>query len=132
MKKFDNWNKVKKKTNEKEQRALFKEREIFFAHIWENVWFEQNWKWERFVRPVLVFKKFNKQVFWWIPLTSKAKEWKFYYSFDLRWKKNKAILSQLKLIDSKRLIRKIWVISKENFLELKKAVLELINSINSF
>lgn len=132
MKKFDIWNNTKKGIDQKEIRALFKEREIFFAHIWENVWFEQNWKWAKFVRPVLIFKKFNKEVFWWIPLTSKKKEWKFYYSFLLNWKENKAILSQLKLIDSKRLIRKIWVIEKEKFLEIKKSVLELVNSINSF
>jgi hypothetical protein len=95
--------------------------------VWENIWFEQNWKWDNFLRPVLVFKKFNKQLFYWIPLTSKNKEWKFYYNFEFKkWIKSSAILSQMRLFDSKRLFRRYWMISKNFYEELSIKIKKLL------
>lgn len=36
-----------------------------------------------------------------------------------------AILSQLRLVDAKRLIDKIGVVSKQNYVEIQKAVINL-------
>ena len=95
--------------------------------MWENIWFEQNWKWENFLRPVLIFKKFNKQVFYWIPLTSKDKDWRFYYNFEFKkWITSSAILSQMRLFDSKRLFRRYWMISKNFYQELSWKIKELL------
>jgi len=124
---FEKWNKLKINLNEDNRDINFHEREIWYIAIWENIWFEQNWKWENFLRPVLVFKKFNKQVFYWIPLTSKDKNWKFYYNFEFKkWIKSSAILSQMRLFDSKRLFRRYWMISKDFYEELSQKIKELL------
>ena len=55
------------------QRVFFHEREVWWCSIGFNVGFEQDGRGEKFARPVLVFKKFNKEVFWAIPLSTKIK-----------------------------------------------------------
>ena len=53
------------------------------------------------------------------------------YYLDCSFLANKrsiASLSQLKLVDSKRLTRKIGIISISNFIKIKKAIKNLSNS----
>ena len=93
-----------------------------------NVGFEQDGKGEKFARPVLIFKKFNNEIFWALPLSTKIKEGKFYvFLFASDNIKRVAIISQLRLIDSKRLLDKIAVISEDEYKEIKKAVISLCN-----
>jgi mRNA interferase MazF len=118
---------LKVELNSIEKQIHFHEREIWYLSIWENIWFEQNWKWENFLRPVLVYKKFNNNSFYWIPLTSKMKNSKFYYSFE--FKKNitsSAILSQMRLFDKKRLYRRYWMISLKFYEELTIKIKKLL------
>ncbi|MEA2018463.1 MAG: type II toxin-antitoxin system PemK/MazF family toxin, partial [Campylobacterota bacterium] len=71
-------------------------------YVGVNVGFEQDGD-KSFLRPVLVYKKFNKHVFLGIPLTSQIKDNKFHYEFEYTdSKRSFAILSQLKLFDIKR------------------------------
>ena len=127
QKDFDKWNKKKKIIAEKDIPIKFQERHIVFMHIGCNVGYEQDGKGSEFLRPVLVYKKFNNHIFLGIPLTSKAKENKFHYKFE--YKKNKksyAILSQLKLFDIKRAKYYDGKISKKFFFELQEKLLKLI------
>ncbi len=126
MKDFDKWNKRKKELDIKTNTKTFKERDVFFLNIWENVWYEQNWKGEKFLRPVLVYKKFSHNLFLWIPLTSKKKIWKYYLEFNLKNKTSIAILSQIKLFDSKRIEYFFWKTSKWNFNKIKEKLIELL------
>jgi mRNA interferase MazF len=80
-----------------------------------------------FLRPVLVLKKFNKNIFVWIPLTTVPKEDIFHYSFvSTSWKTSYAILSQIRLFDSKRFFRKIWNIKFKDSKLLKEKIKKLI------
>jgi mRNA interferase MazF len=82
---------------------------------------------DEFLRPVVVVKKFNNEVLWAIPLTTKEKEGKYYFSFTLGEDGvSTAILSQLRLIDAKRLEYKIGNISKSDFKILKTKLTQLI------
>ena len=124
---FDTWNTKKKILSSLEREINFHNREIWYTSLWENIWFEQNGKWENFLRPVLVYKKFNKNIFYWIPLTSKEKDGRFYYTFEFKtWVSSSAILSQMKLIDSKRLYRRIGMMSKEFYSELTEKIKKLL------
>ena len=126
MKNFDTWNKVKKDV-EKSKNIYFHEREIFYAHIGENVGYEQSGKGDDFVRPVLIYKKFNKNVFLGIPLSTTTNRGKYYFEFDFREdKQSVAILSQIKLIDSKRLDRKIGKINEDDFNKLKERLIDVL------
>ncbi len=126
MEKFDKWNDVKKKLHTNNIYRGFKEREIFYAHIGENVGFEQNGKGEKFMRPVLILKKFNRFVFSGIPLSTTLKRGKYYFEFKFSGEKTSvAVVSQIKLFDTRRLLNKIGVIKNEDFLSLKQRIKEV-------
>ena len=66
MKNFDNWN-IKKKILDKNDvddlKIFFNNRQIWWCAVGNNIGLEQNGKGENFERPVLIFKKFNKNIF---------------------------------------------------------------------
>jgi len=123
---FDKWNTIKKVIDNAENKKTFHEREIWFIKIGENVGFEQNGKGEEFLRPVVVYKKFSKNVFLGIPLTRTNKESKFYSNFNFKGQISTAILSQIRLFDSKRLSYAAGRMSKGDYGKLKEKLIELI------
>lgn len=95
QKDFWGWNTKKQKIHhEPKPRVFFHEREIWFCHLGVNVGYEQDGKGKAFGRPVIVFRKFNKEVFWGVPLTTRERAGKFYLPVDLGdGTERKAILS---------------------------------------
>ncbi len=113
---FDQWTKLKFELHSKQEIIFyFREREIWWASLGVNIGFEQDGKNDNFERPVLVIKKFNKDMLWCLPLTSKNKVGKYYYQFEYRNRKYSVILSQIRTISSKRLLRKIRTFPKNDF-----------------
>ena len=127
MEKFDDWNEVKKEVNNHSNKKVgFKTRDIFYINMGENIGFEQNGKGENFLRPVVILKVFNREMFFAIPLSSQIKNGVFYYSFEFEKRdcsksKNIALLSQMKLFSSKRLLNKIGVMNKNDFEKMKES-----------
>ncbi len=120
-KKFDTWNEVKKNIESKKQVASFKEREIYWANIGENIGFEQGGKGDDFTRPVLVFKRFSKTMFFGIPLSTQTKKGSFFFGFDfLETQTSTVLLVQAKMYDVKRLDKKMGMMKKDDFESLKK------------
>src|ERR1700686_1884222 len=106
-------------------RIFFHEREVWWCSVGSNIGFEQDGKGEKFARPVLIFKKFNKEIFWALPLSTKIKmnekTKKFYSAVNLNDGIDRvAILSQLRLTDGKRLIDKIGVVDEVNYKDIQK------------
>ena len=127
MKKYDDWNKVKKKIDSKEILITYKERDIFWANIGENIGFEQNGKGSDFMRPILVFRKFTNKMFLGIPLSTQLREGSFFFQFQfLENKKSTALLVQSKMFDVKRLDRRIGMISKDDFNEMQLRMKKLM------
>lgn len=120
IKAFDQWNKKKKQADGKEiDRNLFlHEREVWWCSVGVNVGVEIDGKNNDFERPVLLIKKFNGLMFWGIPLTSKAKENPYILRVVHSRGVSYANLSQLRLLSSKRILRKVGVISEKSFLEV--------------
>ncbi|MDP2947866.1 MAG: type II toxin-antitoxin system PemK/MazF family toxin [Nanoarchaeota archaeon] len=114
--------------NNESIRPGFYEREIWYCHLGENVGFEQDGKGDDYLRPVVIIKKFNNEIFWGIPLTSTIKKSKYYFmiNFSENNEKSSAILSQIKLIDAKRLSYKIGVVETGEFKLLTKKLKDLI------
>lgn len=69
QKDFHEWHDQKEKLEQGESRLFFHPREIWFCALGLNVGFEQDGRGEEYLRPVLIFRKFNNQVFWGLPLT---------------------------------------------------------------
>ena len=128
MKEFDKWNGIKKKTHEDNKKRNFKEREIFNAKVGKNIGYEQNGVGNKFIRPILIVKKFSNSSFYAIPLSTTEKRNKYYFEFEfIKDKKSVAILSQMKNFDAKRLLNKIGMISQDDFIELKRQLKEIID-----
>ena len=129
QKDFKKWHESKEKIDNVPGRLFFHKREIWWCSLGANVGFEQDGKGEKFARPVVIFKKFNNEVFWAIPLSTKIKKSRFYAPlFASDGVKRVAIISQLRLVDAKRLLDKIAVISKNEYEEIQKAVKNLCDS----
>lgn len=118
--------------NTDEPRLFFHEREIWYCHLGENIGFEQDGQGEQFLRPVIIIRKFNNEIFWGVPLTRAQKDLPFYFTFLIHLEGNQnnekstAILSQIRLIDSKRLRRMIGYILEKDFKILKKKLKALL------
>ena len=126
FKEFAKWHETKSLLHNKGSRLYFHEREVWWCSLGFNIGFEQDGKGRSFARPVLILKKFNQEIFWALPITSVIKSNKFYFSLILNDRKPRSvILSQLRLIDDKRLIDKVGTINKTNYLNIKKATMDL-------
>ena len=128
---FKKWHGKKSGIDAIEHRPFFHEREIWFCYLGANVGFEQDGGGEEFLRPVLVFRKFNNEIFWAIPLTKikkgKKKNPRFYSSFSfIEGIESAAVLSQIRLIDARRLSRKIGSVSEDIFKEITKKLKALL------
>ena len=128
MKQYDKWNIIKKDISNKEKNLLFKVREIFWVQLGQNIGYETDGKGDKFLRPVLIIRKFSKDSFLGIPLTTSSKNDMFHYKFTIssNQKVNYANLSQVKLFDAKRLDHKLGIIDKIEFQELKNKLKILI------
>ncbi len=124
---FQEWHKKKTIIEHSDgERVFFHEREVWWCSVGANIGFEQDGKGARFARPVLVFKKFNKEVFWALPLSTRPKKGKFYAPIKMQDDIARvAIISQLRLMDGKRLIDKMGIIDQANYAEIQKAVINL-------
>ncbi len=127
IKSFDRWNNCKKYTHEVKNIIKFQQFQIIFMKVGLNVGYEQDGKGDEFLRPVLVYKKFNNRVFLGIPLTSRIKNDKFHFKFEYKkGKKSFAILSQIRLYHIKRAKYCDGKISKKQFANLQNKLLDLI------
>ncbi|MGK0255907.1 MAG: mRNA-degrading endonuclease toxin of MazEF toxin-antitoxin module [Arcobacteraceae bacterium] len=127
MYEYDKWNEVKKTISEHKIQLTFKVREIYWVKLGQNVGFEIDGKGDDFLRPVVVFRKFGKNTFLGIPLTSVKKDDIFHFEFVVNQNKktNYANLSQIKLIDIKRIKSKLGKMGTDEFNAMKIKMREL-------
>lgn len=116
-KNFDTWNEVKKELDTKiiDRDLFFHAREVWWCSLGINVGVESNGKNENFERPILIIKKFNANMIWCLPITSTIKKSFFHYQIKFNNKKRSVILSQIRVVSSKRLLRKIHTIDDIEF-----------------
>ena len=127
---FQQWHEKKSQIDMSSYRTYFQERDIWWCSIGKNVGFEQNGKGKNFARPVIVLRKFSNEVFWGVPLTTKIKTGKYYVSIDLGDGITRtATLSQLRLIDGKRLYQKLGSIPQKLHQRLIQGVINLCRAV---
>ncbi len=106
----------------------FHEKEIWWCSIGSNIGFEQEGKNSNFERPVFIIKKFNRHMMWVLPLTSKIKITPYHFPVSYKGKQSTVILSQLRTISSKRLLRKVGKISDKDFKDVRERVAAFIKN----
>ena len=124
---FQSWHKEKSQIHDEKERPFFHEREIWAVSVGVNIGFEIDGKGEKFLRPIMVVKKFNNESFWAISLSKTSKKGKYYFSFKFTENViSTANLSQLRLIDSKRLQYKMGDINVADFVKIKEKLKQLL------
>ena len=104
---FADWASLKPKLHFSERELYFKERQIWWTSIGQNIGSEENGKLKNFERPVLVFKKFNKKTFLGMPISTKIKIGAHRYIFSNNERNFCLNLSQMRVMSSKRFLRLI-------------------------
>lgn len=124
-KNFNEWAKVKPDIDSISLLPNAHEREIWWCSIGVNIGFEEDGKNETFERPVLVLKKYSKELCFVVPLTSKRHEGDYYFEIS---ENSFAILSQAKPLSTRRMLRYINKIGDKKFMDiLDKFFLSLTN-----
>lgn len=127
QKEFDTWNEKKKRIHDKRLTVHFHEREVWFCALGVNIGYEQDGSGADLLRPVVIVRKFNNNIFIGFPLTKTKKGGPYYYPFTfIEGHESVAVLSQIRLIDAKRLRYKKGVVSGKVFKEMKKHFIRLL------
>lgn len=124
---FDSWNEKKKALHQKEEKLFYHEREIWWCALGINVGFEQDGSGKECNRPVLILKGLSRHTCLIVPLTTSSKLHQlrpFIGAVD--GEDAHALLSQLRVVDVRRLQRKIGYLKKEFFEQIRKIVKDML------
>jgi mRNA interferase MazF len=126
QKDFDAWNENKKLIHAGNENKLYHSRDIWWCSLGVNIGFEEDGTGNTGERPVVIIRGFSKQVCLVMPLTSSEKKNPYHISLGIvDNRKAFVITSQIRLIDTKRLINKIGVVNQKLFEEIRKAAKNL-------
>ncbi len=118
---FDKWNQEKKRTHTENPR-LYTVREIWWCRLGVNIGSEQDGRGEWFVRPCVILRGFGADACLVVPLSTSIREHPLRVSVCiLDGREARANLSQIRVIDARRLTRRIGFLEKDIFTELRKA-----------
>lgn len=123
---FDRWNEKKKRIHAAHFNDFVNEREVWWCRIGVNVGVEADGKHDNFERPVLVLRKFNKKSVLIVPLTLQVKDNPYHIVGEHNNEKFAAVISQVRLVSTNRLLRLIYRMDSGVFGQIKKAVGEMI------
>ncbi|MEI8062272.1 MAG: type II toxin-antitoxin system PemK/MazF family toxin [bacterium] len=127
MKDFSNWNSKKIQIHNFSSSKLYKERDIWWCSLGVNIGYEQDGKDFGFQRPVLIVKGLSSKTCLIAPLTSSDNSHVLRISIGIiKGRASKVIISQIKVIDTKRLINKIAVLDAERFEMIRKSIKEIL------
>ncbi|MFA5744938.1 MAG: type II toxin-antitoxin system PemK/MazF family toxin [Candidatus Paceibacterota bacterium] len=117
---FDSWNEVKKKTDIEKPR-FYTIREIWWCRLGLNIGTEQDGKGDWYVRPCVILRGFGPNACLVVPLTTSLREHPLRVSVGLiEGQQARANLSQIRVIDIRRLEQSIGFLDKEVFSKLRK------------
>ncbi len=122
---FDGWNELKKQLDALPRAPRFSERQVWWCSIGVNVGHEQDGKNEFYNRPVVVLRKFNRQLFLGLPLSTRGPG-PYRHPFTFKNRTQYALLSHLRLYDARRFQSRLGELPEDTFDELKKVVRELL------
>lgn len=126
QKDFDRWNGAKKKTNAESTRR-YTVREIWWCRLGVNIGSEQDGSADLFLRPVVIMRGFGPDACLVVPLTTSAREHPLRVPVgDVQGEKARANISQVRVIDTRRLVEKVGFLDERLFQELKKRVKALL------
>ena len=126
MKNFDNWNTKKQILDIKDVELYYHPREVWWCYVGVNIGTEQNGSEKKFLRPVVIIRGFGPDSCLIIPLTTSTREHSLRVDVGVvDGKQARANLSQIKVVDTNRLLEKICFVEKGKYKVLRKAIRSL-------
>ncbi len=126
-KNFTDWSNQKEIIHGKEKEVFCHVRELWWCALGLNIGSEQDGAGKEYSRPVLVLKSFSADTSLVIPLTTSVRPHPLRPPVGMVGGKDaNALLSQMRVIDTKRLVRKIGYLDQDIFEKIRKAVKELL------
>jgi len=128
--KFDDWN-IKKQEihfSERTKEIYFKEGQIWWCSVGQNIGSESLGKGEYFMRPILIVKKLSSDLCVALPLTSRNKIGTWFEEITFNGDKICVLLYQIRTFNKKRFQRKMGELDQNDFMRVKEkleALLEL-------
>ena len=117
---FDQWNKEKKQAHA-EQPRLYTVREVWWCRRGVNIGSEQDGSGTSFLRPVVIIHGFGSDACLVVPLTTSAREHPLRISVGVvGGREARANISQIRVVDTRRLVEKVGFLDKEVFARLRK------------
>lgn len=125
---FNKWIVLKTKCHYKKSLPpMFKERDIWWVSIGVNIGYEENGKHEKFLRPVLVLRKFNRELFLGIPMSTKIKNNRYYIKVTVKRDLVSTLISQIRVFSAKRIQDKLAELDTDDFNKVKQEVIKMIS-----
>lgn len=121
MKNFNEWNKKKVDIDKNIEYNHPKEKEIWWCSVGLNIGTEVYGKGNDYTRPVLIINAAGSESFIGIPLSSKIKNKKYSCIIKTDDKKlHTALVYQIRSFDKRRLTKKIYDLSADEYLKVKQ------------
>lgn len=98
---------MQERLESEDRQIIAREGEIWWCALGTNVGVEIDGKHLNFERPVVIARVFNREAVLALPITSKHKSGRYYYSFSHRDRIQTIVLSQVRAISTKRLLRRV-------------------------
>lgn len=128
LKNFLNWIKLKERLHcGNHKPPYFKDREIWWCSIGENVGNEINGKNSLFSRPVLIIRKLDRYSFLGVPLTTNKKTGSWYVRITHGNNKSTAVISQIRNFDYRRLDKMMATLDEKDFSKVLKALISFLS-----
>ncbi|MBI5358843.1 type II toxin-antitoxin system PemK/MazF family toxin [Candidatus Amesbacteria bacterium] len=81
----------------------------------------------KYIRPVLVLRKFNRELFLGIPMSTKLKDNPYYKSVTVNNRIVSVLISQIRVFSAKRIQDKLAELDKNDFQKIKGDVIDMIS-----
>lgn len=124
---FLNWTKRKifHHLNEvSEKQVFYREKEIWWTALGQNIGYEINGKNELYERPVLILKKYNADTCFVLPFTTQIKHPVPWYQIFISPKLGAVNLTQGRTISSKRLLRRYEMLGGEKYEQILQSFIK--------
>lgn len=124
---FDRWNAEKKQLQVCSRRPAFvSEREIWWGALGVNVGREQDGRGDHFERPIVILKVLSPDTFVVLPLSTKRRMEVFQSEVTHGTIRGFALLDQIRVLDAKRLRRKIGTMGRGEFQKIREKVTAML------
>ena len=110
--------------------TYFREREVGWCSVGENVGVEINGKGDQFTRPILILRKLDSYSFIGLPLTTAKRIGSWYTDLKIKNKESTIILSQARHFDYRRMSDRMCTVSEDDFKRIRARFIGLITGTN--